>query len=227
MDFYKGHLRQDDYTRKTQELAEQRKQLEQAAPQLQQLYQEHQAMLQLLEDEKKLDEWKGKRFKKPDPPPSEFDPKAWQQQGDKVETLHKQIADLQRQLQTQPQNIIAQTRQEIETAQLSEHVNAHLGSIFEKNEVLGLIDNAEDILRYKVFQRNPKDLSEAKAFFTEEAEKMVTKISGHFNTPKKVASPSTPKAKGIEPPGGVGSPCLLYTSPSPRDLSTSRMPSSA
>ena len=26
---------------------------------------------------------------------------------------------------------------------------------------------------------------------------------------------------------GYGDPCLLYTSPSPRDLSTSRMPSSA
>ena len=29
------------------------------------------------------------------------------------------------------------------------------------------------------------------------------------------------------PPGGMGGICLLYTSPSPRDLSTSRMPSSA
>ena len=27
--------------------------------------------------------------------------------------------------------------------------------------------------------------------------------------------------------GGLDTPCLLYTSPSPRDLSTSRMPSSA
>ena len=30
----------------------------------------------------------------------------------------------------------------------------------------------------------------------------------------------------VNPPEGVGG-CLLYTSPSPRDLSTSRMPSSA
>ena len=28
-------------------------------------------------------------------------------------------------------------------------------------------------------------------------------------------------------PNGAGKTCLLYTSPSPRDLSTSRMPSSA
>ena len=32
-------------------------------------------------------------------------------------------------------------------------------------------------------------------------------------------------ARGEEPPYGFS--CLLYTSPSPRDLSTSRMPSSA
>ena len=33
--------------------------------------------------------------------------------------------------------------------------------------------------------------------------------------------------KGLEVNGGVFNNCLLYTSPSPRDLSTSRMPSSA
>ena len=31
----------------------------------------------------------------------------------------------------------------------------------------------------------------------------------------------------LEPVPGLGNYCLLYTSPSPRDLSTSRMPSSA
>ena len=34
-------------------------------------------------------------------------------------------------------------------------------------------------------------------------------------------------ALGLQPRGGGPSDCLLYTSPSPRDLSTSRMPSSA
>ena len=36
---------------------------------------------------------------------------------------------------------------------------------------------------------------------------------------------SRAKTGGIK--GGLGLACLLYTSPSPRDLSTSRMPSSA
>ena len=33
--------------------------------------------------------------------------------------------------------------------------------------------------------------------------------------------------KNVELAGQMDKPCLLYTSPSPRDLSTSRMPSSA
>ena len=36
-----------------------------------------------------------------------------------------------------------------------------------------------------------------------------------------------PAARTVVLEKSWGSPCLLYTSPSPRDLSTSRMPSSA
>ena len=36
-----------------------------------------------------------------------------------------------------------------------------------------------------------------------------------------------PKKMGLLVENPVYKPCLLYTSPSPRDLSTSRMPSSA
>ena len=44
-----------------------------------------------------------------------------------------------------------------------------------------------------------------------------------------VALPRTRDFRGVSPKGfdGRGNFCLLYTSPSPRDLSTSRMPSSA
>ena len=35
------------------------------------------------------------------------------------------------------------------------------------------------------------------------------------------------EAMSLDCPPGSAEPCLLYTSPSPRDLSTSRMPSSA
>ena len=48
---------------------------------------------------------------------------------------------------------------------------------------------------------------------------------GHAGDPEGVTKPS---ADSIVSSGSrLGSTCLLYTSPSPRDLSTSRMPSSA
>ena len=47
-------------------------------------------------------------------------------------------------------------------------------------------------------------------------------IERKFGSPDIVRDGST-VAKEIE----IDNPCLLYTSPSPRDLSTSRMPSSA
>ena len=42
-----------------------------------------------------------------------------------------------------------------------------------------------------------------------------------------VASAKIKSAKNVLMQAGLGQICLLYTSPSPRDLSTSRMPSSA
>ena len=51
------------------------------------------------------------------------------------------------------------------------------------------------------------------------------KIDGGFMVPYTATIPGTEiKFQMVPVPGGT---CLLYTSPSPRDLSTSRMPSSA
>ena len=54
----------------------------------------------------------------------------------------------------------------------------------------------------------------------------------HFPTPfERVLTPKVTKVNrvdvGFRPASDTGRSCLLYTSPSPRDLSTSRMPSSA
>ena len=56
--------------------------------------------------------------------------------------------------------------------------------------------------------------------------KIIDAINSHFKLSKQ-----KPKFKGLLTTGNIESKkvyaCLLYTSPSPRDLSTSRMPSSA
>ena len=69
-------------------------------------------------------------------------------------------------------------------------------------------------------------------FFTESNLKnlVATLIIDCGNRPKLIKDKDEGRLKvniesGLEAPRGKG--CLLYTSPSPRDLSTSRMPSSA
>ena len=47
------------------------------------------------------------------------------------------------------------------------------------------------------------------------------------SNPEKIKPDIGTVAQGVHILGGLGNACLLYTSPSPRDLSTSRMPSSA
>lgn len=206
-DFYKGNLRQEDYTRKTQELAEQRRQFETNLPQIKQIYQEHQALVQLLEDKDKINKYVKERFKEAAEEGTEFNPKEFSAAKQQVASLQQQIEHMKNQLQVQPQQLIEHTRNEIETATLEGKISAHLETIFTATPLLGAIDNAEDILRFKVFNRKPKDISEARAFFTEEAQNMVNKVAEHFKQAKPAPKASTGGAKrSIEPPGGVGSP---------------------
>lgn len=203
-DFYKGHLRQDDYTRKTQELATQRKQFEQALPQIERLYQEHQALVQLIEDKDKLTKWMQTRFQQQGQEPSSQEVQAVKQQEQKIAALMQHIQQLEGRMQQQGQQFVTQTRAEIETAQLSEKVDAHLQGIFKDMPALSAIDNVEDILRFKVFNRNPQTLDEAKQFFSEEAKGLVEKVKKAFGVQvQQQAAPAAPR--GIEPPGGAGS----------------------
>ena len=50
-------------------------------------------------------------------------------------------------------------------------------------------------------------------------------VATKYSVPSAGSDP--PMASNATPQDAVIIPCLLYTSPSPRDLSTSRMPSSA
>jgi len=206
VEHYKGTLRQDDYTRKTQALAREREQYEQARPIVEQLYKEHQAMAGLLEDKAKLIEYQRKRWENaPEGSAAETAAET------KIASLMQEVNQLKAQMSQAPQRILSQTRQEVETAQLSEKVDAHLKTIFTEKPLLEAIDNAEDILRFKVFQRNPQTLDEARKFFTEEAEGLVKKISEKFTALQQPAQGAgapvqSPRATGIEPPGGAGAP---------------------
>ena len=60
-----------------------------------------------------------------------------------------------------------------------------------------------------------------------ESNNKLTQVECHYFTDMTEASEFAEENGGVEVYSRVYWNCLLYTSPSPRDLSTSRMPSSA
>ena len=99
-----------------------------------------------------------------------------------------------------------------------------------KNYLMGFIDDSRDPQAVQAAQELMKRLEEIapqNALRTAEMsmEQNCNMIDGIPNNTPLLPSPPEPDKKPLdkvkEPP------CLLYTSPSPRDLSTSRMPSSA
>ena len=55
----------------------------------------------------------------------------------------------------------------------------------------------------------------------------VSALAANYTPGQVIEKADLPAAKSLSPKLDVVWTCLLYTSPSPRDLSTSRMPSSA
>ena len=100
---------------------------------------------------------------------------------------------------------------------------------------------AGDVRRYN--SADEDNFTQCGIFFREvlkedEKERLVDNIASHLCNAQKFLQVSISKAFDMTPPQGktcelnlayenLNSNCLLYTSPSPRDLSTSRMPSSA
>lgn len=216
--FYKGNLRQEDYTRKTQELAEQRKQFEQYTPYIQQLVSEREQIAAFLKNKELLKKYVQENF--PDEPVPNQDELARpvdlrtlaEREKQREQTLQQQITHLQTQLQYAQQqgqqHLEQRIKDEIETAQYSEKINTHLSGIYAENPALQLIDNIDDILRYKVFMAKPKDFQETVSLFDKFAKEQVEKLQKHFSTsptqsPKAVEQAAKPKS--IEPPG-KGSP---------------------
>ena len=107
----------------------------------------------------------------------------------------------------------------IRTAGISTPIVMLTGNTGEASEILGLNSGANDYVtkpfRFGVLLARLR--AHLRTF--EQSEDAVFNIGPYSFKPaaKKLTPPESPDGK----------PCLLYTSPSPRDLSTSRMPSSA
>ena len=92
-----------------------------------------------------------------------------------------------------------------------------------------LIESAEDVIAVLETIRplgleEPTDLFTSAPFDAERAEADIARAKSQV---QDLLSPTPTPRDDIIRASGLPLPCLLYTSPSPRDLSTSRMPSSA
>lgn len=221
-EFREGQMRLQDYTRKTQETAALRKQTEaaQQAWQQQQAQREQQLLAELSKPEVILqlaERATGKPIsqllKQLEQPAA--DPNGIVTIGEAQKLVQTQAQQLQAQMQRQIEAARVQAAQEMQqatqelltqrdAADFSIKLQDHLQGIFKEHKILSAVDGMEDLLRYKVYQRQPATLEEAYAAFNEEAGKQVEKLNAQWTELNKQQLAQQQKLKqGIEPPGGT------------------------
>lgn len=208
VDFYKNGLRQQDYTRKTQELAQMRKQYEEVGPAYQKLMEERQQVVEFLRNPQLVAQYLSETFgSKPDLTKPATLADAQEAAEQRAARLEQELGQLRQQLGQQFGQFDTQVQQrisdEIEGAHYKQELNAHLGKIFEDNPVLADIDHMEDVIRWKVYQMQPKDLAAAKEAFTKVAKEQADRIGRRFvQSTEPAETPPTRKKPAIEPRGG-------------------------
>lgn len=218
-----GYMRQADYTRKTQEIAQRAKEAEQWQQELQALKQREQVLRQSLSDPNEVLGYAVSQFG-----PEQV--QAWLQgqiqsdaaaQGQTLDPrLVAQMAQAQVSKATQSltseigkvreetQSLI---RQESNRLRLEREQEAHervlastFGDIFTQHPELRAVAEMEDILRYRAFAKQPETIEQAKQFLVEEAQRQAGAIRALMTEQKKADAVEKAKLQAVEPPGGVG-----------------------
>jgi hypothetical protein len=222
-DLRQGNLRHADYTRKTQELAQQRQQLAGAVQQAQRdLEAREQATMAWLQDENNLlsliEQTTGKPIRQimQALQGQQSDPNEIATVGQAQQYAQQQMQQVQKQIEQLKQDALKQTRAEIsaatrelktqqETAQYSTKLVSTIANIFEEHPILNAVEGMEDVLRFKVHQRQPATIEEAVEFFKDEAGKQATRLNERYESLNKVKAANKEKllSGGIEPPGGT------------------------
>lgn len=206
---YFNGLRQQDYTKKTQELARQRQELE---AQLQQLQQTQQSRTVLPATATPTQAPAAVPSQQPVVP--NIDPAAQMTVGQGMQLAQAIAEQLQQIRQGQnPQQLqqsIAEVAQKIvenrlEVAKYAEQFNSALSEVYGEQPVLKVIPEIEDVLRFRVAQRQPGSIEDAKAALKTIAAEIAGTFSQHVAEQNKqqVIQKQQLVANGIEPPGGA------------------------
>lgn len=215
-------LRQADYTRKTQEIAEMRRQAEQVYRAYEQMARERAELQDFFSDESNVLRLVAENYG-PQAMTRLMSMLAGQQQQPQVspdspatlaqaqEIAARQAAALQRQIE-QAQQQLGQTvdqklqalKYEQETEGYKKVLDPVVHKILEDNPLLSAVDGMEELIRFKVFQRKPQTTEDAIAAFHEVAQEQVNKLQAKFTEINKQSVIQKQKlaSQGIEPPGG-------------------------
>ena len=219
-----GYLRQQDYTRKTTEIAKIRKAAETVAQAYQQQQEERKAYAEFMSDKVKVAQYMAQQFgpdgvsallehlqgQQPvDPNEPVTLSKVEQLANQRFEQLQRQQQEMEARFQQTIEQRIAQERATIEAerarAEYDRVLDPFVDKLLSDNPILQAIDNVETLIRYKVVKMNPQNDTEAKAFFEKVVKEQVDKLQSQFVATNKQTLINKEKLKqGIEPPGGSG-----------------------
>lgn len=212
-----GYLRQQDYTKKTQELAGQRKQAESVLSAYQQMEQEREQIKELLSNPQALMYLAQQQLADLQGP--QFDPNAPASLGQAAQLAEYQSQQLASYLQQMEQAVAERLQQveqratqsardQIETARYMETINGKLASIYEAHPVLQAMPEMEDVIRFRVAQLQPQTIEEALSAFETVSAEVANAVTGKLSTTTKQAAIRKAQLSegGIEPPGGTAIP---------------------
>lgn len=209
-------LMQRDYTKKTQELAEQRKQFEPIAQAYQELTAERQQVAQLFQNPQLLAQFIQKQYgpqfvqalqalNQPDPLAAVNSDdvvtaqqaaliaqrQAEQQANALVEVVQQRLQELEQRF-TEKTNVsvqagMKQLEDSQEIAAQMKVFDAHVANLLNEHPILQAMPEMEDAIRFRVIQREPSSPEEAKKFLTEEVERQAKAFESKFTELQKQA----------------------------------------
>lgn len=194
-----GYSRQQDYTRKTTELSEWRRQAEEQVQQYATRLQQYEALIQDPRVRNYLESLNAGNESLEDVPT--------------VANVQKLLESRTAQIEQTISERIAAAQAEMEIKHLQSTYEEQLATTFrgvsEKFPFLSGIPGIEMQLRKAVAERGPQNIDEAKKLLVEVATSHAQKVVDHFQNQQKTDAITRAKQlKGIEPPGGQAPPPL-------------------
>lgn len=192
-----GYLRQSDYTRKTQEVAEQRRALEQFARTMQE---REQQLEQFLSNREAVQAYLTQM---------QAEAAAQTPQNPQELVSYDQVRQLQEQTLAQVQHEITSRQQQAENERVVDTYRGEIGKTIaqalDKHPLLKDVDGIDILLQRDVAARNPASIQDVVTALGEAAEARAMKLQSRFTEMQKqrAASAAQLATSAIEPPGGT------------------------